>query len=289
MFGKNSSKGGRGSKAQGSSSAPTPTQPTSFLFIVNELETNDNPEHEGSVETRFVDGRWRPPIVSLGFFAQAPGRVFRWYNGTVYDASEYRWNASHYDTPEKADGAIYKRTISGAAEWPVYYRAATVFYCNRFDLFFTARGDASARDIVNGPPEDAWHPLTFHHCNRISQVDHVGAHEHLYVREADWINQLLPNSYRRETATSHSGGLAGNLAILISLVAFSCANDDDLYYVLVNDQSWAGHQWRRHNGQSGRTSRRGVVTTVYLDPDNPEGSTPERLRSFEWGSRPVFR
>jgi hypothetical protein len=228
--------------------------PPSFLFVVNGLPTNDNyPETAGSVPPRTVHGRWHPPDVARGFFAQDPGQVYRWQNGVVTAAPAYLWSAQQVGPPY-ANGTIYANSTTGIV-WPPCHRAATVFYCNNFDMFFTARGDASARDISapQTEPEDTWQPLSFLHENNISYVDHAGDQEYVAVRQASWIEQLLPNTYRRQTRDGPAnGGLAGLLPIIIALIAFSCRNREDLRRVLINDRSWRGHRWIPHQRETGR-------------------------------------
>jgi hypothetical protein len=222
---------------------------TSFLFIVNGLPTNDDPEVEGSVEAQYVSHRWRPPNVSQGFFAQQPGFVYRWRDGAVTYAEEYVWESRRVGN--YANGTI--RDSTGTV-WPEYYNAATVFFCNHFDKFIAARGDVGTREIELSPdPEDWWHPLFFHHRDNTSIVDHAGEHDFLAVRTATWIDQLLPNTYRRHsTHGSNQGGLAGLLPIIISLIAFSCTDRNELHRVLTEDQSWRGHRWHPHSRPHGR-------------------------------------
>ena len=230
------------------------TWPPSFLFIVNELPTNDNPEVEGNIEPRMVNGRYNPPEVARGFLAQTPGSVYRWKDGIVNTAPGYIWSAQQVEG--YANGTIYANSTTGIV-WPQYYRAATVFYCNHFDKFFTARGDASTRNIsaTDTEPEDTWQPLSFLHddYNHISYVQHAGDQEFLAVRHASWIDQLLPNTYRRHSKDGPAnGGLAGLLPIIVALVAFSCTNRDELYRVLINDRAWRGHRWVPHHRETGR-------------------------------------
>jgi len=157
--------------------------------------------------------------------------------------------------PVYANGIICA-TGPGGTVWPGYYRAATVFFCNRFDQSFTARGDAGTRDITTASePEDLYQPLSFRHENNISRVDHAGTHEHLAVRNASWINQLLPNAYRQESNHGpNQGGLAGLLPIVIALIAFSCADDHELYRVLLTSRAWVGNTWHPHGRETGRKS-----------------------------------
>lgn len=220
------------------------------MFICNELPTNDNPEHQGSIQARYVDGRWRPPREVRGFFQQAPGWVYRWSDGVVSFASDYAWS-SRNTIPGTADGRIYNASMD---VFPEYYRAATVFYCNRFDLFFTTRGDASTKNMDQADIEDDWYPLTFSHDHHITRLEHAGDQHHLDVRAASWIDQLLPNNYRRSSPshdTVHKG-LGGVLPIAVSLVAFSCETRDELHRVLMEDMAWNGRTWRPHSRPSGR-------------------------------------
>ena len=236
--------------------APPPLT-TSFLFIVNELPTNDNPETPGSVPQRLLHGRWHPPITVRGFFAQEPGYVYRWNAGVVSLADGYEWTArqivDHAGAP-LANGTILGRDPQGQVLWPTYFRAATVFYCNRFDKFFTTRGDVGTREMADSvDPGDWWQPLSFFHDHDISYVDHAGDQEDLTVRNADWIDQLLPRVYRRRQPGGPAhGGLAGFLPIIIALVAFSCTDRTQLYGILIEDRAWSGHRWRPHLRESGR-------------------------------------
>jgi len=237
--------------------APAPVQaPPSFLFIVNDLITNDSPERDGSVPQRLIHGRWHPPQVIQGFFEQQPGFVYRWKDGVITFADGYTWtNTQTIGSPPYANGRIWATASTGATVWPEYYRAATVFYCNRFDKFFTTRGDAGTKNMANLGPEDWWQPLTFFHgSNNISYVDHAGDEEHAAVRKASWIEELLPNAYRREDRHGlESGGLSGLLPIVIALVAFSCRKGD-FDRVLRTDRAWRGHRWVPHGRESGRES-----------------------------------
>lgn len=221
----------------------------SFLFIVNDLTTNDDPDQPGSIPQRRINGRWHPPEVPQGFYAQQPGDVYRWSNGAVTLAGGYYWTAQ---STENANGTIYTNGSNGGFIWPQYYRAATVFFCNRFDLFFTAVGDAGTRVMADCGPEETWQPLTFLHENNNSYVQHAGDEEHLAVRQAAWLEQLLPNAYRRESRSGPStGGLSGLLPIIIALVAFSCATED-FYRILIDERAWRGHRWVPHSRPHGR-------------------------------------
>jgi hypothetical protein len=255
-----SSKGHNSSSGQYAQSEahaePAVTAPvtTSFLFIVTELPTNDDPDTPNSVPPRYVSQRWHPPITMRGFFDQQPGRVYRWNDGVVSLAEGYEWTSRPIGTPPYANGTIFAMDPDGETIWPEYFRAATVFYCNHFDKFFTTRGDAGTREIaVSVDAGDWWQPLTFFHDHDISYVDHAGDQEYLAVRNAPWIEQLLPREYRRpHHGGPADGGLAGLLPIVIALVAFSCADAHELHRILIRERAWSGHRWRPHQRGTGR-------------------------------------
>jgi len=156
--------------------------------------------------------------------------------------------------------------------------------------FFTFDGDASAMDIEEAEfPHNRWYPLQFYHDVGLSRIDISGDQPLLASPGGGWINQLGLGSYNYQESDSQvqssvpppSEGLAGNLAILIALIAFSCGSRD-LDNILLNDRAWRRYQWRGHNRQNGRRGERGKVVTIYLDPENPEGSTPTNIYMLEW-------
>ena len=222
--------------------------PISFLFIVNEMRTNDDPNQPGSAIARIINERWRTPEESRLIFAQKPGNVFRWKNGTVRLAEEYSWVEQSMG---HANGRIYATDIHGSTVWPEYYRAASVFYTNSVHNFYAVRGDAGTRNIENYSAEDRWHPLTFLHQDGISYIEHAGDKSYLAGDLGSWTGQLLSTDYRGAICRPINGGLSGLLPIIIALIAFSCTKDD-LERVLINDRAWRGRRWVPHNRISGR-------------------------------------
>lgn len=160
---------------------------------------------------------------------------------------EYEWVAEqiYSGTTLFANGTI-KSTM--ATPDPLYYSAATVFFSNSWDNFFATNGDAGTRDIMDATEyREMWHPLYFHHHprNHASFIDFSAEHSHVAVRRAEWIEELLPAPYARQRHEGpDSGGLGGLLPLIIALVAFSCADEDELHTVLTQDRSWQGTRWR---------------------------------------------
>ncbi|RDW95152.1 hypothetical protein BP5796_00915 [Coleophoma crateriformis] len=279
---------------RGSVSNPETSQlRTSFLFIVNELETNDNPEDTGSVAPHIVNGRWMPPKQARGFKRPVVGDVYRWKDGVISGAEGYSWS----DEPQVdsnhdyfAQGKVIHSNFP-AHKQPKYYRGLTVFYCNDIDKFFAACDDVSIRSIETShdPIQYGWHPLSFVHCTRrnISYAVQAGDRDTVIPRYASWIDQVIPNAYRPHDSGPNEGGLSGYLPLVVALVAFSCTSHD-LSYVLLQEQCWQNYTWREHQHEPGRIERRGMVVSTYTDPENREGSTKERLHALENGPDPIF-
>lgn len=202
----------------------------SFLFHVNPQALNEDPE-AGGIPPRVdrTTGLWTPPEEAAGFGPQTQGAVYRWHNGVVTRASEVTSNAGL--TP---------------------FRAVTMFYCNPFTQFVVTDGDASSRNMEGAAaPQDRWSPLGFHHLGSVSYLDFAGEHPYLAGNRAGFIRRIGLDSYQaREENAPRAGGLAGNLAMLIALIAFSCRSRD-LDAVLVEDQAWDYLQWRGHDRRNG--------------------------------------
>jgi hypothetical protein len=245
------------------------------------------------------NGRWYPPIRSNGFGQQVPSRIFRWSeNGRISSADDCQWFNNQW--------------WSSAGDQLTEYRASTLFWCNNFTQFMVATGDASARHMDESPdPQNRWWPLSFRHEGSLSRVEEVGQEARL-AGSGNWINALGLSSYRNRHTTP-IGGLAGNAAIVIGLIAFSCEarHLDD---ILLTDRAWRrGARWHGHHRNEGRTlcirilfsyflmlaaanighssgiEGRGVVVTIYLDPSNPQGSMVDTIYPLEWSGGPLLQ
>jgi hypothetical protein len=110
-------------------------------------------------------------------------------------------------------------------------------------------------------PDNRWYPLNFRHDRGLSRIDTVGDEQSLASYGGRWVDQLGLAAYNYPDPDPEaeitppdppaSEGLAGNLSILIALIAFSCRNHD-LDTVLLTDRAWRRRQWRGHNRQHGR-------------------------------------
>ena len=240
-------------KTQAATPSQGPTQVPSFLFCVNELPTIDNPEQDRAVDMRFSEARrWIPPNLPEGFEKPRKGDVYRWKDGAVTAAEGYEWR-SNIPLTKDSNGAICRSAGNDGLLIPEMHSAATVFYCNDFDQFWTARGYANLRDMKFCEVEDMWLALNFmpDASTGISCVHHSG-NPRLSSPSTDWLTQLIPIAYHAKEGEVLGQGLSGVLSILVALVAYSCEDRCALERILLHDQCWKNYRWRRHNRQHGR-------------------------------------
>ncbi|PMD37411.1 hypothetical protein L207DRAFT_432780 [Hyaloscypha variabilis F] len=242
----------------------------SFLFLVRSQELNEDTEAGGLAPRTDPSGFWYPPVYAAGFGAQQTGTLYRWDDGAVTRAT---------DTLKNSDLTLY--------------RAVTMFYCNPFYQFCVTEGDASQRNMPDCPaPQNRWYPLGFEYGdntdNTVSYLEIVAEHNCLAGNRAGFIHRLGLDSYSNpEDNAPLAGGLAGNLAMLVALIAFTCGTQD-LETVLIRDRSWHHLSWREHGQHDGRDPARGLVVSIYLDPRNPLGSTSQTLYDLERNSGPLL-
>jgi len=187
------------------------------------------------------------------------------------------------------------------------YKKVTVYHCG--GRFWIVPYDATQSNVCDVPSDDrSWYPgwraLTFdHQPNSVSSVGFEHHEPRLATQTPNqaWRWQLLPEGYWADPPNGDTGGLQGEIAIILALAAFSAPRQQ---MALALDTSFKRGYWVRHNFVSGRKytvlgslkdsangppiggDRRGVVVTVYVDPS----STAAQLRDFEEGlcGGPIF-
>ncbi len=153
-----------------------------------------------------------------------------------------------------------------------------------------------------------WKPLYFHHVRinntqrTYSAVSAVGDRQHIAAPGLPhWMPQLLPKVYDFQTGSPKTqAGLIGSIPLLIALAAFS-APPHTLAAVLTNclrPGTWRPHQYQYPAGRKFRRSinisasslsrldiaERGMVVTIFFDPQNPQGSNAAVLNHLQNGS-----
>lgn len=171
----------------------------------------------GGVEPQAEYDHWMPPVQAAGYHSPRRPRLYRWQNGEI----------------TKTD-ANYTEMRSMLVE----YRTSALFYCDRFLHFRASLCDPTIRDMITAPqPFHRWYRLTFENDRGTSRVDVAASEEYLPNRRPSWISKLGLDSYCDESCeTPELECLAGNLAIIIGLIAFSC-RPGDLGKVLAEERA----------------------------------------------------
>ncbi|KAK0716421.1 hypothetical protein B0T21DRAFT_386732 [Apiosordaria backusii] len=182
-----------------------PTE-TSFLFVVNEL----NPNYEPSSNVAFQGGgmlrdQWLNPM--------PPER-----------ADEYRPGRGHEGQIVRVDAA---GNITGR---PVVYRQASIFSCCSHLPVIVGPGDASLgnsrimRQDLDSDTVFYWSLLPICRWKADSNITYVTTEgrggSFVVGRNPSWVPSLVPQIYANPGANVTSGGLSGDLSVLIGLMAF---------------------------------------------------------------------
>jgi hypothetical protein len=278
-----------------------PIQPISFIFVIDELKVAQccvrYLQPRSRLANTYKDGKSFQTKIGHLSLKGTRRPIYRWENGRISHAAGYTYSNGSSPIEE--------------------YRAATMFY-NRG--FVVAEGNASAREMRKKPyPLDRWFDLLFRHDGDVSRVDLKGDKSYLAWQASQQLVDSLGLDYHQNKNQNKQGragaGLGGNLAILLGLIAFSCRSGW-LDSVLTNSTSgWNNYKWtspqydevrgyesqqalRNTNGRelqhtpldppselelsiSGQNGR-GIVVSIYLDDQNPSGSTTALLHELEW-------
>jgi hypothetical protein len=140
------------------------------------------------------------------------------------------------------------------------YSVFSMYYCAGLG-FWVLRGDAT------NPEDDPWRPLLFDHDNQdySSYLTNAGNAQTLRCQRPtqSWPRMLLPDIYQvPPTPTNQAyGGLKGELAILLALIAFSMSKEHLQMYLV---SMFLGSVWQVHGLPHGRRS---ALTLVEIHTD----------------------
>ena len=263
----------------------------SFIFRIEPLSPNYDKQSRQVTAT----GAWAPPNRRDGYDS-TPGTFWRWQGGRVTQIPSS-------DPCLRAGLRIFEVASLFSQDPDTPHLLVVPF-------------DVRARD-VRGYGR-GWLPITFDHARinnaggareYYSSVSAMGGETHIAAPgQGFWMPQLLPLWYNyrpppNSLPRTHAG-LIGNLPILLALAVFS-APAVNLAEAMSSLQpgAWSPH---RHPYPSGRTSHylrftssscsllpdtigeRGVVVSVFFDPNNPEHSTREFLQQLQNGDFGAF-
>ncbi|KAG5997101.1 hypothetical protein E4U54_002443 [Claviceps lovelessii] len=283
---------------------------TSFLFVVNELVVDYD-----SNETRHIGmpkddwHNYLPPRRREQYAAEMPSEVMRFQQGRVTPASSdlvhYCWGRQDLLT----EGGIVSHPASHPAFFAHPYKRASVFSCNPLLPIIVAEDDVLLR------PEAHYHALHFLHSHpaTVSQASYQLDYPPsvplppLVARQgppikyvagagATWIPSLVPATYSNPYRTNPSGGLGGELGILLGLMAFHSARPsergrtvNEVFLGRPGDGGglWKDYHWRPSCSPPGyplsmQDTPRGFLVHICFDPENPAGSTAQSLSALEW-------
>jgi len=170
-----------------------------------------------------------------------------------------------------------------------------MYYCDGYG-FWVLSGDATTN--TDAP----WRPLTFEHDNHnySSYLTNAGNAGRLRCQrpEQQWPRMLLPDIYQSQPMPTDQryGGLKGDLAILLALIALSMGRENLQHYL---PSMFTNQRWQVHGLPHGRRSaftplevtlikigqhQRGVVVYIYTCPPTwPANSTSNELHLYENG------
>ncbi|KFA79863.1 hypothetical protein S40288_03748, partial [Stachybotrys chartarum IBT 40288] len=276
----------------------------SFLFVVNELVVD---YERGSVPPTM--DQWNnvlPPETPSGYSFEIVSSVMRYQGGAVTAAQGYGfYRQQAEDGQTRNEGTVWKN-CSETAVCATAYKCWSIFSCNPLLPIVISMEDPL---VYNS----SWHALQFFHpvagspLRGISQaaIDDSsmgfggGLKKFVAGTNPSWIPALVPKTYSNLYTGSYSlrsNGLAGDLPIVIGLMAFSEPRNPDNSTNRVSEifLGSAAHRGRWRNGKWTHSSApagypkstddnpRGFLVSIYYDPDNLVGSTQDTLESFEW-------
>ncbi|KND91873.1 hypothetical protein TOPH_03338 [Tolypocladium ophioglossoides CBS 100239] len=286
------------------SSPISSSQQLSFLFVVNELSFYTNEVND------FNRDQWYntlPPRSCYGYSNETASRVMRYQGGEVTEAQGYHW----FRSALCESGHCY----SPSQEPLTPYSDFGIFSCGPHLPIVVMPGDPMT--IIEG--KAAMHALRFFHpplnseLRGVSQATWAEGHmpaggfpvKYVAGRDPSWIPGLVPKIFRNPETSVSSRGLGGELPIVLGLMAFSEAGDrvDEIFLGRNGHRGrWRDRVWMNHHEPQGCMPRpcahavylsptdmnaiegfpRGFYIAVFNDPQNPEGSTDDRIHSFEW-------
>ncbi|RFU76168.1 hypothetical protein TARUN_6073 [Trichoderma arundinaceum] len=266
---------------------------TSFLFVVNKLcvKFDENLTNGDCWYNRI------PPTEPSGYEREIPSRVMRYENGQVTEAFGDRWAREGPQGGTWPPGRVCATDAHGRECHPTMYKQMAVFSCNPLLPIVVVNGDPlSAAEKLARSPLLFFHPPSQPGVSQAvhpdSLMDH-GPPECKYVAGASpsWIPSLVPETYRNPHNVVPSVGLAGELPIVLGLMAFSLPTEGEAEESVTRtflSGLWQNGQWH-HTGApqgyalSASDHPRGFLIAIFYDPKNPY-STQESISNMERNS-----
>lgn len=170
-----------------------------------------------------------PPIYAAGYFRPHRPDLYRWEDGVI-----------------SATNANYRDVSPHLTR----YRTTTVFYCDQLVNFRATTCDPTSENMADDP-DNRWYRLMFENSEGFARVDIAGQDRYLPATGPPWLGQLGLTPYCGvESDLTPLRGLAGDVAIILALIALSC-RQSDLGQILVTERAWHRFRWRGHHHRHG--------------------------------------
>lgn len=181
---------------------------------------------------------YMPPTDPSAYRSEYVGRVFRYRQGLVSVAPGYEWLRAGGRGSMGGEGRIVQVNSYGGVEWmPLVYKTQSVFACSAHLPVIVLQSDASMGSCQRTPypcrcqpsSDDhyCWNLLHFTHMDEANGVSYATANceGRTYVagRSPSWMPALVPRVFENtvpSSSTPRSQGLAGELPLVIALMAF---------------------------------------------------------------------
>ncbi|KAF2166365.1 hypothetical protein M409DRAFT_23556 [Zasmidium cellare ATCC 36951] len=262
-----------------------------------------SPDSDDRMDDR---GRWLPP-------KKQESNILRRYPGPIQTVD---LTFGHNGTETNR---LTNEQAANAHQLPVY-RACSLYSAR--GVFWTVDYHAIGKKIGDGkhdPNEeddddesesgeedteeyDDWAELTFGRVEGHQSLSYAGRHlleKRLLAQrhDQDWVQHLIPDRYQSHITTRdrRSGGLVGDLSLLIGLVAMSVpvAKWLSILPQTIRNPRESERSWRICREQLDEVDRgsqwreqRGIIVTIYR---HPHGSTADDLHAYEHGDfGPMF-
>lgn len=239
--------------------------------MINELKvTKDDYYNEGDGWDNRI-----PRRDSSGYDGETPGRVMRYRNGEVTEAFGYGWYRDHFNEPAWPAGYVLMYNPDGSPMYTEYgtqayaavYKKLSVFSCGPFLPIVVINGDPLTAD-PSSRETLARTPLQFHHPSDKEGISHA-AHPDSHMRDGpglckyvaganpSWMPSLVPAAYSNPKNPGPSNGLAGELPIILGLMAFSepTRSEEVVNRTFLGDGvhrgKWRDGQWHRTEAPRG--------------------------------------
>ncbi|CAP60935.1 uncharacterized protein PODANS_0_1180, partial [Podospora anserina S mat+] len=233
----------------------------SFLFVVNELNNNYEAQTYGSEPLRDQWLNFMPPeradenrkaassLRLMGIGGVLPKRETKQKRSLL---TQPRYQNNRYRPGRGHEGHIVRVDTAGnITGHPIICRQATIFSCSNHLPVIVGPGDASlgnsrvVRHVLDSDNMFYWSLLHISRWDDGSNISYVNSEGRgvpsVVGRNPSWIPSLVPQVYWNPNANLVSGGLSGDLSVLIGLMAFHSrvGRASDVFI----SQKWHHNRW----------------------------------------------